>query len=257
MQLSWSGDLELTAKGILDSYYRSHPAIAHSDQSIEQQAQSKLPTSVSRRIDDTTCGSYLCSRTVFSFPQNLERDSDIVESLNGYVVTSRALDVVRRIAEVAKTTATGGAWSLTGPYGSGKSSLALLLDAAFGPSGDIRSLALEQIDYASRSVGDAIRGAHELHRTEEKGFLRGIVTGNREPIFQTLSRAIRSAVNRRNDHHRISGNLMETIANTNADEFKKSGQSPSTLVEATRCLARETPFAINCRRIRKEHRSFQ
>ena len=70
----------------------------------------------------------------FTRSANLERDIDRPEPLDGYVVTARALDVVERVAAVAASGPAGGAWSLTGPYGSGKSSLALLLDAAFGPS---------------------------------------------------------------------------------------------------------------------------
>ena len=69
----------------------------------------------------------------FARSANLERDAARLEPLEGYVVTARALDVVERIAGAAATGRAGGAWSLTGPYGSGKSSLGLLLDAAFGP----------------------------------------------------------------------------------------------------------------------------
>ena len=63
------------------------------------------------------------------------------EPLDGYIVTARALDVVERIATVAATGKAGGAWSLTGPYGSGKSSLALLLDAILGPAGPAQAKA--------------------------------------------------------------------------------------------------------------------
>ena len=69
-------------------------------------------------------------RARFARSANLERDLARSEPLDGYVVTARALDVVERMAETAATGTAGGAWSLTGPYGSGKSSLALLIDAA-------------------------------------------------------------------------------------------------------------------------------
>ena len=81
-------------------------------------------------------------RSRFARSASLERDLARLEPLDGYVVTARALDVVERIAETAANGAAGGAWSLTGPYGSGKSSLALLIDAALGDDSDTRVLAL-------------------------------------------------------------------------------------------------------------------
>ena len=77
-------------------------------------------------------------RSRFARSASLERDIARPEPLDGYVVTARALDVVERVAETAATGTAGGAWSLTGPYGSGKSSLALVLDAAFGDGCDVR-----------------------------------------------------------------------------------------------------------------------
>ena len=70
----------------------------------------------------------------FARSANLERDADRPEPFDGYIITARALDAVERITSTAATAVSGGAWSLTGPYGSGKSSFALLLDAAFGPA---------------------------------------------------------------------------------------------------------------------------
>ena len=85
----------------------------------------------------------------FARSANVERDTSRCEPLDGYVVTARALDVFQRVAAVAEIGRAGGAWSITGPYGSGKSSLALLIDAAFGPAGPMRDAALSLLDAAS------------------------------------------------------------------------------------------------------------
>ena len=87
----------------------------------------------------------------FARSANLERDIARSEPLNGYVVTAQALNVVERIASTAANGTAGGAWSLTGPYGSGKSSLALLIDAAFGERGATRAVATELIEATSPS----------------------------------------------------------------------------------------------------------
>ena len=83
----------------------------------------------------------------FARSANLERDIDTPDALGGYVLTARAADMVRRVASAAAHR-TGGAWAVTGPYGAGKSSLALLLDAAVGPPGHPR-------DHAWRLIGAA------------------------------------------------------------------------------------------------------
>ena len=63
---------------------------------------------------------HISVRGRFARSVNLERDADRPHPFEGYVVTARALDAVERIFTVAATGSAGGAWSLTGPYGSGK-----------------------------------------------------------------------------------------------------------------------------------------
>ena len=129
----------------------------------------------------------------FARSANLERDRDRPEPLDGYVLTSRGTDMVKRIATAAADGPAGGAWTVTGPYGSGKSSLALLLDAAFGGHGELQRRALELIDAASPETGELLRHAHERHGTTHSGFRRGLVTAQREPLTHTVARALRSA----------------------------------------------------------------
>ena len=95
----------------------------------------------------------------FARSANLERDITRIEPLNGYIVTARALDVVERIATTAAEGTAGGAWSLTGPYGSGKSSLALLLDAALGEPSHTQTAAWKLIEEASPAVGELVQRA--------------------------------------------------------------------------------------------------
>lgn len=99
---------------------------------------------------------YFSVRGRFARSANLERDVNRSEPLDGYIVTARTLDVVERITATAVAGPSGGAWSLIGPYGSGKSSLALLLDAALGPATPTREAAWELIDEASPTVGELI-----------------------------------------------------------------------------------------------------
>ena len=58
---------------------------------------------------------------------NLERDFDSVSSVESYIPTTRSLDTLRRILAGFDIAEAPRAWSLVGPYGSGKSSFAVFL----------------------------------------------------------------------------------------------------------------------------------
>ena len=186
----------------------------------------------------------------FARSANLERDHARIEPLDGYIVTARALDVVERIATTATRGHAGGAWSLTGPYGSGKSSLALLLDAAFGGSSQTRRVSLQLISDASPDVARLVRDAHRRHGTEEHGFHRGLVTADREAISRTVLRALHGAVLR--SYGRIPAPrtfeaarlLREAIEDAETDDPRRTGPSPASLVEIACCLAKDAPLLL-------------
>ena len=186
----------------------------------------------------------------FARSANLERDVDRSRPLDGYVVTDRALDAVERIAATAVAGASGGAWSLTGPHGSGKSSLGLLLDAALGPATATRGIAWKLIDEASPAVGELVRQAHQRHRTLETGFHRGLVTANREPLNHTVLRALHVAVLRTYgkippaSRFRAARTLRGALEDAAANDPRRTGPSPAAMVEIARCLAEAAPLLL-------------
>ena len=188
--------------------------------------------------------------TRFARSANLERDAARTESLEGYVVTARALDVVERIARTAALGPAGGAWSLTGPYGSGKSSLALLIDAVFGNAPQTRSVALELVDSTSPTVGHLAREAHRRYGTEKSGFSSGLVTAEREPLSHTILRALRTAVFGRygkvpsSRTFAAADALRGALADAANKDPRRSGPSPAALIEISRCLAQEAPLLL-------------
>ena len=188
----------------------------------------------------------------FARSANLERDAARLEPLQGYVVTARALDVVERIAATAAGSGAGGAWSLTGPYGSGKSSLGLLLDAAFGPPCEARRLAERLIGDASDSVGRLVREAHKRHGTGASGFHRGLVTARRESLSRTVLHALDSAVRREYgdpppppaERFAAADSLTAALDDAASDDPRRAGPSATSLVEIARCLAGDRPLLL-------------
>ena len=63
----------------------------------------------------------------FSRSINLERDLLSEVAVNGDVLTATGLDCITQIANALEKPSTGTAWTLTGPYGTGKSAFALYL----------------------------------------------------------------------------------------------------------------------------------
>ena len=66
---------------------------------------------------------------------NLERDGFSEAAIDGYVVTSTAEEFLLRFGRALAGAGGHRAWTLTGPYGAGKSSFALFLANIFSPSG--------------------------------------------------------------------------------------------------------------------------
>ena len=185
-------------------------------------------------------------RSRFARSANVERDLARPEPLEGYVVTARVLDVLARVAATAGSGEAGGAWSLTGPYGTGKSSLALLLDAAFGPPSSTRETALRLIRDASPDTERALRAAHARHGTWRTGFRRGLVTASREPLSLTVLRALRTA------HERTPGSMGHSAAellggaerSAERDDPRRTGPTTGSVVQIARTLARDGPLLL-------------
>ena len=158
--------------------------------------------------------------------------------------------MLERLTAAALKGRSGGAWSLTGPYGSGKSSLALLLDAALGPNRRVRKIALERVAEAAPGVGEAIRETHRRHGTRRSGFQRGLVTAGREPISHTLLRALHAAV--LGAHGRIPSartfpaarTLRLALRDLEANDVRRGGPPASAIVEIACCLAEQAPLLL-------------
>ena len=65
---------------------------------------------------------------------HLERDFYTDNALDGYILTVTARGTLQRLIAACENGATSRAWSLTGPYGAGKSAFALFAAKLFGSS---------------------------------------------------------------------------------------------------------------------------
>ncbi|MET8856906.1 ATP-binding protein [Streptomyces sp. NPDC004579] len=124
---------------------------------------------------------------------NLERD--VEDALHDPYVGARAVDVLERIASALADQRRTRAWSFTGPYGSGKSTLSNIIDALLGRDAKRRSEAERILEEASPALAQRLAVARDAIAPE--GFLGGVATARREPVVATLSRALHTAAARR------------------------------------------------------------
>lgn len=132
----------------------------------------------------------------FSRSINAERDQG-GEALRGYLPTGRAVDVVSRVSRGFSDASAGRAFSITGPHGGGKSSLAVFIDALLSPAGGgPRETALELVSTVDQAAAEITRQGLASLDPRGEGFVRAIVTAHREPIRRTVARALHSAAER-------------------------------------------------------------
>lgn len=117
---------------------------------------------------------------------NLDRDLDLIDSVLGYVPTTRSVDLLERFFKAYANPNSVRAWTLTGLYGTGKSSFAHFLAALCSPEGKLRQSALNiasQVNLTS-VVFDI------LNKLSKRGLIRAVVTAQREPISKTIIKAL-------------------------------------------------------------------
>ena len=124
---------------------------------------------------------------------NLERDLAKQDSIEGYVLTERAVDALRRILAGLISPQGNKAWTLTSVYGTGKSAfahyLACLCANQKNPS---RQKALEIT--AATLGADSPEYIDLFENIPKQGFFIAVATAQREAVGNTIIRALQTGV---------------------------------------------------------------
>ncbi|MGW3073961.1 ATP-binding protein [Kitasatospora sp. NPDC001132] len=166
---------------------------------------------------------------------NVERD--VLDELHSPYVGTRALDVLDRLANALSDLRRPRSWSLTGAYGSGKSTLVNLIDAILGHDEARRSEAQEVLAATSPGL------AHRLEATRAElapaGFLGAVTTARREPLVTTLSRALHTAAERR-----WPTRMPKPISAALARCSDPSTAEPEDIIAAVTALCAQQPLLL-------------
>lgn len=196
----------------------------------------------------TTLADHIGIASRYSRSANLERDAGAGDALDGYVLTGRVLEVLDRIVATIGTSA-GGAWSVTGPYGSGKSSLGIYLDALLGPEDtETHTQASDALNAVEPELAKRLRLARET--CGSSGFARGLVTAQQEPVTHSVTRALNEAVlsvfGKVPTAKQFPEIKLLNAANDDAasDDPRRTGPSPGSLLEVAVALSQKAPLLI-------------
>ena len=120
---------------------------------------------------------------------NLERDTGVGDALNGYLVTPAVRRALEQIAGGISSPEGGRAWSLIGPYGSGKSAFAVFLADLLSPGQSPEQTAACQL---LSGTADVEAPGQKLHRA--------VLTAERAPLDTLLLRTLDTTLDRIWEH---------------------------------------------------------
>lgn len=121
---------------------------------------------------------------------NLERDANSAAVVGAYIPTSRAIKTLERIADSFKSGQAPRAWSLVGPYGSGKSSFAVFLAHLLATSDQDAAKAASSV---LRRANSGVARRFQNIGKGTSGHCYVLLTGSPEPLNRRLSAALSDA----------------------------------------------------------------
>jgi hypothetical protein len=130
----------------------------------------------------TKIGDVFHASTRFMRSVHLERDFDDASALQSYVVTPLAKAHLERLSSGLVADSKQRAWRLTGDYGSGKSSFALVAAHALSGRSQLSAKIRALVDFK------------QIGLTRRPELLPVLVTGSREPISVALLRSVQRAL---------------------------------------------------------------
>lgn len=180
---------------------------------------------------------FLHARSRFSRSANVERDHGL-HAIEGYIPTGRAVDVVARIARGLLDPTSGRTFSITGPHGVGKSSLAVFLDGLLAQNDSPEYAAAHEIlQVVNKEVNYQLVQAIGSTGVKNSGFIRAFGTARVEPISATIARALHAGAER----------CVESKSGLVPDYFRKAGERPvstSAILDTVKLLSAIKPVVL-------------
>ena len=177
---------------------------------------------------------------------NLERDVDDPSAVNGYVLTPVGTDFVRRVQRSLKETPGPRAWSITGPYGSGKSAFVLfLLNLLSGTKGSGSAESRRILKHAAADLYSDLFDQRRSNVIQAGGFCPVLVSGSACPIGPSiLESAIRDVSRFTKRGKRLSA--FQKLKKLQRSSKSGAAVDPALIVSSLRILTQELRKSGEC-----------
>src|SRR5262249_21685481 len=109
--------------------------------------------------DSPTLDSLVVVSPRFARSVALVRDAHRADALDGYILTPTGRDILRRLADALRGRSSTRAWSLTGPYGSGKSAFALFAAQLLTGEESVRQQARKFLASTDSELSESLFGS--------------------------------------------------------------------------------------------------
>lgn len=130
----------------------------------------------------------------FTRSVSLLRDVHRSDALEGYLLTPTGRAVLRRLSDALHGDSATRAWSLTGPYGSGKSSFALFAAQLLAGRHEIRERARRSLAAWDAELSERLFGSTGSLTKKEGRLLPVLVSGSRRPLEQALAESLATSL---------------------------------------------------------------
>jgi hypothetical protein len=151
-------------------------------------------------------------RSRFLRSVNLEKDYDAGAQNGDYIVTPTAVDILRRLAEGLSPSSTYRAWTITGPYGVGKSAFAVFLTRLLCQGGASGETAWKQLEQVSPLLAKDLTSKIRDLKGQKATLFPVLLTARRAPTALCLAEGLQNAL------PRLKGPQAKALA-SDVDDF--------------------------------------
>lgn len=179
-------------------------------------------------------------KKAFQRSVRLERDTENGGGESTYILTQTARETLGKVVDSLQNSSTERAWTLTGPYGVGKSAFAVYLTRLLSLDGAQTKQAFKQLRQIEPRLAEKLS---EFGVGPKKRFLPVLLTARRAPAIKCLAEAFRDALG--SIPNRKAGSLIAEFSRicSSADSTADDSRALSRLVNSTVALAVESGHA--------------
>ena len=142
-------------------------------------------------MDNTPLSKFFQIKGRFRRSVHLERDFYTENALDGYILTVTAREMLSRVVATLENKASSKAWSLTGPYGSGKSAFALFTAKLLGDlNAPTTQQALKVLKDGDATLHEQFMNIKDNGNWSSYGFCPVLISGERAPLPIALLRGL-------------------------------------------------------------------